>query len=192
MKKLIFIIICLLILPGVLADWYEEDSEYRVDWSAQQGTWDFMMWDPFGSDLGDPLSYDLSWYPLQDWEYAACIMDFSPELSSNSYSYSTDNKIYGLTIYANAKKTSVSITLDDDTLEQTTLYEFEWYVQPKEDTLTYKVYKEKSDNTKVVIGSEYLASYLTGSADYYAEYSDVNYTGIIIAYDDEEYRVDIT
>jgi hypothetical protein len=162
---------------------YRHNSEYAWDLRGNSGAWDiFVPWNPQADETGNPSAYNFGWYPLKDWEYNVCRSQFSPELQKQyRKSYDPYNKIYDTVIQATASKKKVANYAEDNvTLEWTIEYEYEWYVQPTAGTAAFEVYKIKDDGTREAIAIDQNANYLSGLAGYIAEYSQTNYTSIVI------------
>ncbi|MFH1173798.1 MAG: hypothetical protein V1725_01555 [archaeon] len=182
----------LLICSGiVLASWLEDrTSEYRTNseyqWqvaSTSTGYWDFLTpWDPKYDERGDPRNYNFGWYPLHDWEYEVCLRDFSPEVKQTfRRSYDPYNRVYDLTVQANAFKKNITLlNADNVTVDWTFEYVYEWYVQPTTGRASYAVFKVRDDGARENIAIDRSADYVSGSAGYIAEYSQSNYTQLVV------------
>ena len=166
---------------------FDCESDYLIKWGHDQDTWDLFVWDPYKHAEGDPTKYDLGWYPLQPWEYMACLADFSTELGQKSLGFDLAgrSKVYGLTMYASATRKNLTIrSANNITFESTHLYEYEWYVQPVTGTQKFTVYKQRQDGELVVLQEETVAG-TAGSARYVAEYANETFTHIILKEDDQ-------
>ncbi|MFH1174023.1 MAG: hypothetical protein V1725_02755 [archaeon] len=196
MKKTTLLIIALLCLQVAYAtcdreDWFCDASEYGLRWSNSAGTWDFFLWDPKGSSAGDPTKYDMNWYPLEQWEYDACTVDFSSDIHSSmaSSDVSGESKVYDITIQATALRKNITQLSENLTFETMTSYEFEWYVQPPYGDQAYQVVL-KSGSTETVL-KEDTANYITGSAGYHQEYTINQYDRLLIKYNDQEFNIPV-
>jgi hypothetical protein len=198
MKKIIVLLIAILCIQLVYAscdreDWFCGDSDYSLGISSSRGSWDFFLWDPERENAGDPTKYDMGWYPLQDWEYAACVTDFSPELkaSSASLDLSGQSKVYDITIQASARRKNITTLSQTLTFETQTNYEYEWYVQPPYGDVTFQVFKINSDGTEEPVTEATNANYMTGSAGYFQEYSSKLYINLTIKYNGNSFSTPV-
>jgi len=120
----------------------------------------------------------VSWYSVEDWELEVCSMwSETEEARHSSVMQSSEIYLSQLTLTLQGKK----IVYPDNS----SLYEFAWYIQPAQGNVEYEVlaYNENNTNVYYVLdGGIVSGGSMFGAGGYKAIYSNETYTRLKMNY----------
>jgi len=136
--------------------------------------------DLFAGNLGVPFT---NWYDVADWETKVCF-DWGGDTDPNEvFGETMQGEIYHNLVVTIQAQVRDPIPEEYEAHVGERLYEVAWYVQPTEtdEDMNYEVYLSQRYGGKKVLASGN-ANYVNGFRDYFAEYSNANYTKAVLRY----------
>ncbi|MBN2052008.1 hypothetical protein JW756_00720 [Candidatus Woesearchaeota archaeon] len=130
--------------------------------------------------------YNGTFFTLEPWEMAACLLDFTTdvrELSDSTFNIGTgDDYVYDTTMTINAKKQPYNAT--------ESLYKVSWYILPYDMNFPYRVYFIDNDDKDFFIPNDNkvwrTATMGIGDSGYEAFYSSKKFVRAGIEYNDTD------
>jgi len=120
----------------------------------------------------------MSWYPVEDWELEVCSMwSGTDEAQHSSVMQSSEIYLSQLTLTLQGKR----ILYPDNS----SLYEFAWYIQPAQGNVEYSVFAYNENNTNeyyVLDGGIISSGSMFGAGGYVAFFDEKEYTRLKIEY----------
>lgn len=121
--------------------------------------------------------YVFNWYNVEPWEVDVCQKEAGVDADQEEY--------FATGLGGGEKRTySLSTTVQAQyrPLENGTLYEIAWYIQPANTDLEYELYTMTSEGLKTRVQGRTSASQKTGDANFWSEVSSKNYTTVVLKY----------
>ena len=165
------------IMSGIMIICLLSTVTYAAEWS---GIFDLWASEYMAGKTGNPFT---NWYEVAEWEHKICF-DWGGDSDPNAqFSESMVGDIYHDTIIALQAEVRDPLPDDFEAHLEERLFEVSWFVQPTqyEESLNFEVYIYDRYGASTLLASG-TSNYLSGYRDYYATYSETNYTKAKIIY----------